>query len=226
MDDKLNKILGQISELNPLKLEEKVHVYNECTKALKKMLGMNHPVLAIQLVRSETVVANDYNPNTVAPPEMELLKLSIKEDGFTQPIVIYDTGKNNEVVDGFHRHKVGKEDKEVSKSLHGYLPVVVINQDRVDIPDRMASTIRHNRARGKHQVEAMSDIVIELKRRNKTDVWIAKHLGMSPDEVLRLSQITGLTELFKDKDFSMAWERKSAEEIEKEQSEINGKVEH
>lgn len=93
------------------------------------------------------------------------------------------------------------------------MPVVVINNDREDKGDRIASTIRHNRARGKHRVEAMSDIVIELKRRNWSDSKIAKELGMDADEVLRLTQITGLAEMFADKDFSQAWEVDMTEDI-------------
>lgn len=160
-----------------------------------------HPVSHVQWVPTEMVQANDYNPNKVAPPEMKLLRLSIEEDGFTQPIVVWQTNDGNyEVVDGFHRHLVGKE-MGLPK-----LPVVVINSDRTDKADRIASTIRHNRARGKHQVAAMSDIVVELKRRNWSDVKIGKELGMEPDEVLRLAQISGLAEMFADKDFSEAWE--------------------
>lgn len=160
----------------------------------------DHPVSNVIWVKSDLVQANDYNPNSVAKPEMELLKLSIENDGFTQPIVVWEIDGKYEVVDGFHRHLVGKE-------LHmSHLPVVVINQHRTDRNDRIASTIRHNRARGKHKVESMSDIVVELSRRNWTDKRIAKELGMDQDEVLRLKQITGLADLFSDEEFSKAWE--------------------
>lgn len=131
---------------------------------------------------------------------------SIQEDGYTQPIVVYQHDGIYEVVDGFHRNRVGKEYKDIAERIHGYLPVTIINDERHDKADRIASTIRHNRARGKHRVEAMSDIVIELKRRNWSDNKIAKELGMDADEVLRLTQITGLAEMFADKDFSEAWE--------------------
>ena len=212
-----NLIVDLISKSETLPFDAKVVLYNECTKALKKMLGLDHPVLAIQLIKAEEIVANSYNPNTVAPPEMELLRISISEDGMTQPVVTWkEEDKPFEVVDGFHRHRTCSEDEEIKESLRGYLPIVIVNEDRNDLSDRMASTIRHNRARGKHKVDAMSDIIVELKRRNKTNVWIAKHLGMSEDEVLRLQQITGLAELFSDKEFSMAWERKDAIEIEEE----------
>lgn len=160
----------------------------------------NHPVSFVRWVPADEVFANDYNPNAVAPPEMKLLQISIDQDGFTQPIVVWKTEKGFEVVDGFHRHLVG-----IKMGL-SHLPIVVINQDRSDRGDRIASTIRHNRARGKHQVEAMSDIVLELSRRNWTDQRIARELGMDPDEVLRLKQITGLAEMFADREFSEAWE--------------------
>lgn len=196
-----------IEEIKGLPLEEQVKAINELKAALKKVSPFqNEPVDCVQWVKAELVIANDYNPNTVAPPEMELLHTSIQEDGYTQPIVVYQHDGIYEVVDGFHRNRVGKECKDIAERIHGYLPVTIINDERHDKADRIASTIRHNRARGKHRVEAMSDIVIELKRRNWSDNKIAKELGMDADEVLRLTQITGLAEMFADKDFSEAWE--------------------
>jgi ParB-like chromosome segregation protein Spo0J len=162
-----------------------------------------HPVSFVQWVPVGQVYANDYNPNQVAPPEMKLLELSIKSDGFTQPIVVWQTDDGYEVIDGFHRHKVGQ------KLGLTHLPVVVINSERTDKGDRIAATIRHNRARGKHLVAGMSDIVLELKRRNWSDEKIGRELGMEPDEVLRLAQITGLAEMFADREFSEAWEVES-----------------
>lgn len=164
------------------------------------------PVDFVKWVKSSNVVANEYNPNSVAPPEMELLKLSIMADGYTQPIVSWPHDGVIEVIDGFHRHRVGKECDEVKKRIQGYLPTVAIKNDRDDKNDRMASTIRHNRARGKHAVSAMSDIVIELKKRNWSDSRISKELGMDEDEVLRLCQISGLSEVFSNEEFSEAWE--------------------
>ena len=164
------------------------------------------PVDLVLWVKAGSVRANDYNPNNVAPPEMELLRLSIAEDGYTQPIVTFDCQDSREVIDGFHRHRVGKECAEIQSRILGYLPVVTINESREDKGDRIASTIRHNRARGKHKVDSMSDIVVELRRRNWNDEKIAKHLGMDPDEVLRLTQISGLSELFADQEFSKSWE--------------------
>jgi ParB-like chromosome segregation protein Spo0J len=161
----------------------------------------------VEWVAAGTVQANDYNPNQVAPPEMELLRLSIDHDGYTQPVVTHQNGTDvREVVDGFHRHRVAAEYPEVAATLHGFLPVVKIRAESEDRSDRIAATIRHNRARGKHQVVKMTDIVLELKRRNWTDAKISKNLGMDADEVLRLSQIGGLAAVFADRDFSMAWE--------------------
>lgn len=164
------------------------------------------PVDFVKWVKNADVFANSYNPNSVAPPEMELLATSIANDGYTQPIVTWVQDRGHEVVDGFHRHRVGKETPDIRARVHGYLPVVAINEGREDLGDRMAATIRHNRARGKHKVESMSDIVVELKRRFWTDEKIASELGMEPDEVLRLQQVTGLASLFADRDFSEAWE--------------------
>lgn len=196
-----------LKELESMSLEDKVVALNQIKQALKKVSPfIVEPVECVQWVKEELVIANDYNPNSVAPPEMELLHTSIQEDGYTQPIVVYQHDGIYEVVDGFHRNRVGKEYADIKERIHGYLPVVVINDERHDKADRIASTIRHNRARGKHRVEAMSDIVIELKRRNWSDKKIGKELGMDPDEVLRLTQITGLAEMFSDKDFSTAWE--------------------
>lgn len=188
-------------------INERISEINEIKKMLKDISPFNtEPVECVQWVKSELVFANDYNPNSVAPPEMELLHTSIQEDGYTQPIVVWQHDGLYEVVDGFHRNRVGKEYADIRERVHGYLPVVVINNDREDKGDRIASTIRHNRARGKHKVEAMSDIVLDLKKRNWSDKKIAKELGMDADEVLRLGQIQGLAELFSDREFSQAWE--------------------
>lgn len=192
--------------LEDMPLREKVATINSIRLELAKYSPFKaEPVDCIQWVPNTEVRANEYNPNTVAPPEMKLLELSIQEDGYTQPIVSWARDGVYEVVDGFHRHRVGKESKLVAKRVQGYLPLVVINNNRVDLTDRMASTIRHNRARGKHRVDAMSDIVLELKARNRSNAWIAKQLGMEEDEILRLCQITGLADLFSDDDFSKSW---------------------
>lgn len=193
--------------LERMPLEKKVEAINEFKKRLHLVSPFkNEPVDCVLWVKKEEVVANDYNPNSVAPPEMELLKVSILEDGYTQPIVTFPDGGAYTVVDGFHRNRVGKEVKEVKERLQGYLPVTIINPSQEDRGDRIASTIRHNRARGKHSIDGMSNIVLELKRRNWSNEKIAKKLGMDADEILRLAQITGLREMFADIDFSKAWE--------------------
>jgi ParB-like chromosome segregation protein Spo0J len=176
----------------------------------------NEPIDYVKWVVNDDVVANDYNPNKVAPPEMELLEISIINDGYTQPIVTWVNPEKSkvEVIDGFHRNRVGKESKVVRQRVMGYLPIVGIRKEQQDKNDRIASTIRHNRARGKHQINAMSEIVIELKNRNWTNQRIAKQLGMDEEEVLRLCQISGLEHLFSDSDFSKAWE--SSDYVENE----------
>lgn len=162
------------------------------------------PVYGVKRVPLEKIKANDYNPNSVAPPEMELLETSIWEDGYTQPIVtFYDKEQDVYiVVDGFHRYTVGRTSQRIREREGGTLPIVVIEKE---LGDRMASTIRHNRARGSHNIELMSNIVAELVEMGKSDRWICKHIGMSVDELLRLKQITGVAALFANRDFSDSW---------------------
>ncbi len=203
-----------ILSLSDLEIRERVEAINRIKRLLKQISPfVTEPVECVQWVEADKVIANDYNPNSVAPPEMELLHISIQEDGYTQPIVVWQHDGIYEVVDGFHRNRVGKEYADIKERVHGYLPCVVINNEREDKGDRIASTIRHNRARGKHSVDGMSQIVIDLKRRNWSDAKIAKELGMDADEVLRLTQITGLAEMFADKDFSKAWEVDVTDEL-------------
>ncbi len=162
------------------------------------------PVYNVIAVPFEKVVPNTYNPNAVAPPEMKLLYDSIKEDGYTMPIVCYYVKFKDVyvIVDGFHRYRVMKEHKDIYEREKGMLPVSVIDKP---LSDRMASTVRHNRARGSHDVDLMSNIIRELHEIGRSDAWISQHLGMDRDEILRLKQITGLTALFRDVDFGRAW---------------------
>lgn len=199
--------MDEISALVELPLGERVQAINALRRAIHEVSPFKgEPVDLVEWIPSESVVANDYNPNSVAPPEMQLLRTSIMADGYTQPIVTMPEEGKRIVIDGFHRNRVGKECADVRERVHGYLPVVRIKESQEGLTERMAATIRHNRARGKHKVEAMSDIVIELKRRNWTDEKICRELGMDKDEVLRLCQITGLAELFADQEFSRAWD--------------------
>jgi ParB-like chromosome segregation protein Spo0J len=209
------------SQIAALDMEQRVEALNRVRLMLHDVSPFrDEPVDFVQWARAEAVVANDYNPNSVAPPEMELLRVSVMADGYTQPIVTMPEDDRFTVVDGFHRNRVGKECADVRARLHGYLPVVRVKSSQEDRGDRIASTIRHNRARGKHKVEAMSDIVIELKRRNWSDEKISKQLGMDADEVLRLTQIAGLSEMFADAEFSQAWEPGTIDDAELESLEF------
>ena len=167
------------------------------------------PVYNVISVPINKIKPNNYNPNAVAPPEMKLLYESIKNDGYTMPIVCYYDKAEDEyiIVDGFHRYRIMLEHTDIYERENGMLPVSVINKS---LDQRMASTIRHNRARGSHDVDLMSNIVRELHELGRSDAWISKHLGMDRDEILRLKQITGLAALFKDINFGKAW--KPAEE--------------
>lgn len=226
--DRIKILLGDINKLNT---EDKVSIINDLRFEIHKHSPFaNEPIDYVKWVKVTDVKANNYNPNTVAPPEMELLRHSISHDGYTQPVVTWENGDGREVVDGFHRTRVCKECSDVSERVFNYLPVVGINDTCKERNDRIASTIRHNRARGKHQVNSMSDIVLELKNRNWKNKRIAKELGMDEDEILRLCQITGLASLFEDDDFSKSWDIEDSEiefeplvgQVNEEEKEKNG----
>lgn len=170
------------------------------------------PAYRVIAVPVEKVVPNSYNPNTVAPPEMKLLYESIKNDGYTMPVVCYYDKFDDKyvIVDGFHRYRIMLEHADIYEREKGLLPVSVINKQ---LDQRIASTIRHNRARGNHDVDLMGNIVKELHELGRSDAWISRHLGMDRDEILRLKQITGLAALFRDVKFGQAW-RPSEEEEE------------
>jgi ParB-like chromosome segregation protein Spo0J len=204
----ITDIAAHFAQLAALDDDTRMDTVNAIRELLREYSPMKRePVDCVLWVHGEKLHANDYNPNSVAPPEMRLLQLSIMADGLTQPIVAWsDADESFEVVDGFHRNRVCKEVGAVKKRTMGRIPIAVINTERTSKEDRIASTIRHNRARGKHAVDAMAEIVVDLSRRNWNDEKIAQELGMEPDEVLRLKQITGLAELFADREFSEAWE--------------------
>lgn len=187
-----------------LPFDDKVKVFNQLTQELYDWLGLNHPSLNVQLVKVEDVKGNDYNPNRVAPPEERLLELSIIRDGITMPVVVSAEKEcdNWVVVDGFHRRERVARCKKINESTKGYLPVAKLHKS---LQERVTSTVRHNLARGTHQVELSSKLVLFLKKHNWTDQRIGKEIGMDADEVLRLKQITGLAEAFADKEFSKSW---------------------
>jgi len=200
----LSKVQRVFEGFENLNLNEQVLVLNTVREYLMSISPFQEPVDMVRWVPAEDVIQNDYNPNSVAPPEMKLLEISIREDGYTQPIVVYHDEQNGiyTVVDGFHRSRVGKEIIDIHDRLHGYLPVVVIDKD---LKNRMASTIRHNRARGKHQVDKMGDIVKGLSANGMSETEIEINLGMTEEERVRLSQIAGIAHLFANKEYTRAW---------------------
>lgn len=207
----MNKYQSLLTEIDALPLHEKIQALNEIRTALHAISPMkNHPIDLVLWEPIDSVKKNDYNPNSVAPTELKLLETSISEDGYTQPVVTWINESQREIIDGFHRSKIAKESIKVQETLHGYIPVTTVRDKQTGKSNRMASTIRHNRARGTHSVDAMSEIVLELKARNWKTARICKELGMEEDEVLRLCQISGLSGLFSDVEFSTAWESDTA----------------
>lgn len=193
--------------VDELPLPEKVEALNRIRAVLHEVSPFKtEPVDLVVWVPADSVKGNDYNPNNVARPEMKLLERSIEEDGVTQPVVTYLDDSGREVVDGFHRTKVIKTHGRINKRVHGYAPCTTINHGRADLKDRMAATIRHNRARGVHGVMPMTEIVATLIRNGWEDDRIAKELGMDADEVLRFKQTSGISSLFENHEYSKAWE--------------------
>lgn len=194
-------------QLDDLSLPERVEALNRLRLCLHQHSPFaTEPVDCVQWVAADDIAGNDYNPNTVAPPEMRLLELSVTADGYTQPIVAHRTDTRYVVVDGFHRHSVGRKTGIIRERLHGYLPLVFIRAERDNAADRIAATIRHNRARGVHGVQPMTDIVVSLLKAGWREVDVARELGMDEDEVLRFKQVSGLPELFRNSNYSQSWE--------------------
>ncbi len=188
-------------------VDTKIDTLNEVRRVLHEVSPMrNHPVDWVYWERSDLVESNEYNPNKVAPPEWAMLNQSIQQDGYTMSIVASKEDGVIKIVDGFHRRLVERTNKEVSESTFGRVPLTQIRKEVSGKGDRMASTILHNRARGSHNIELMSQIVSELVEMGKGDAWICKHIGMSADELLRMKQITGLASLFQNQSFSQSWE--------------------
>ena len=173
----IKNIIGELKkELMCLTDDEKIEYLNFITEELNDVCPFNEPIAKVKWVKQENVKANEYNPNKVATPEMNLLYESVKLDGYTQPIVAYDLGNGDyEIVDGFHRNRVGREHEDIKERLHGYLPLTIIDKP---LDERMGSTIRHNRARGSHQIRSMSDIVLDLSNEGWSDEEISTKLGM------------------------------------------------
>lgn len=198
------QLCEEIAKLDP---ETRIEALNNVRFQMHQISPLkHHPVDFIRWVKSDKVEANEYNPNAVAPPEMQMLYESIANDGYTMPIVSFPDEDTIKIVDGFHRRETERRNKDISASTMGYLPLSTIRSSQTDKSSRMASTILHNRARGSHNIELMSQIVSELVEMGKGDAWICKHIGMSIDELLRMKQITGLASLFQNKDFSQSWD--------------------
>lgn len=208
LTDLLTRTAVLFQELANLPLKQRIRAINQ----MRQQLGAyspfaSEPVDCVQWIAADQVEGNDYNPNTVAPPEMRLLELSIDADGYTQPIVAYQTQSDQySVVDGFHRQRIGKKAGPIRKRLHGYLPLVFIRSNRGNVTDRVAATIRHNRARGVHGVLPMTDIVVMLLQAGWQEADVARELGMDTDEVLRFKQVSGLPELFRNSEYSRSWD--------------------
>ena len=202
------RIMHEMADyLQSLPETERIEAINAFRQAIHALSPFREqPVDCVLWIKQDEIVANDYNPNSVAPPEKRLLGKSLELDGVTQPIVVTEGEPQHfEIVDGFHRHEIGKTRASLKRQLKGYLPVPCLRKERREKFDRMAATIRHNRARGRHQINAMAEIVRELTLLNWNDEKIGKELGMDSDEVLRLKQINGLLELFADRRYSEAW---------------------
>ncbi|CRK86033.1 Uncharacterized protein YbdM [Candidatus Providencia siddallii] len=212
MDNIITALSFLEKKITELDDAEKIETLNNIKLYLHKFSPFKtEPVDCVIWVKRNQVVTNNYNPNVMSPTEKKLLEISLIKDGYTQPVVVLPTSLckhgnqlNWQVVDGYHRYLLSKKNI-LKKRLYGYLPVTLLNNKTHGVAEQMAATIRHNRARGQHQVSAMSDIVRDLFRLGWNDDKISKELGMSQDEVLRLKQISGLSELFSNRDFSDAW---------------------
>jgi ParB-like chromosome segregation protein Spo0J len=203
----VSKATTLFEQLESLSDDERMEAINQLRFALHEHSPMKeNPVDCVLWIKQEEIEANSYNPNSVAPPEMALLERSIAEDGYTQPVVVWREKGNHhyEIIDGFHRSLIGRSTIMRSR-VQGRLPVTIANQDRTAKADRMASTIRHNRARGEHSIELMQNVVAELVQSGMSDKWIMQHIGMDVDELLRLKQLTGLVALFRNAEFSRSW---------------------
>lgn len=203
--DLAQQLAQEIATLDSV--DKKIEALNDARYILHQVSPLkHHPVDYVHWQRSEDVEGNEYNPNAVAPPEMRLLIRSIEEDGYTMPIVSFPDEDTIRIVDGYHRRKSERTSSKIHEATYGYIPLSTIRPEKRAIADRMASTIRHNRARGTHNIDLMVNIVAELTEAGMGDDWIIKNIGMDADELLRLKQISGLAALFRDRAYSRAWE--------------------
>ncbi|MDA8490954.1 IbrB-like domain-containing protein [Kluyvera sp. Awk 3] len=200
----INQLHDYLQSLAP---NDKIDAINQFRQALHAESPFkDQPIDCVLWVKEEQITPNDYNPNNMAPQEKRLLTKSLEADGFTQPIVVVEKkDRHYEIVDGFHRHQLSQSKATLKKRFHGYLPITQLEKCDDSLPSRMAATVRHNRARGRHQISAMSDIVRELSQLGWSDEKMGQELGMDADEILRLKQINGLCEMFGNRQFSQAW---------------------
>lgn len=206
LEELLDELCKEIARVEDV--DERIETLNKVRMELSKISPLNHhPVDCVIWEKSENVEGNEYNPNSVAPPEMKLLNRSIEADGYTMPIVTFDSRESEgkiKIVDGFHRRKCEVTNNKISESTFGRIPITFIRSEQSDISDRMASTIRHNRARGTHSIDLMVNIVKDLTNAGMGNDWIMKNIGMDAEELLRLKQLSGLAELFKNEEFSQS----------------------
>lgn len=200
----INQLHDYLQSLAP---DDKIDAINQFRQVLHAESPFkDQPIDCVLWVKEEQITPNDYNPNNMAPQEKRLLTKSLEADGFTQPIVVVEKkDRHYEIVDGFHRHQLSQSKATLKKRFHGYLPITQLEKCDDSLPSRMAATVRHNRARGRHQISAMSDIVRELSQLGWSDEKMGLELGMDADEILRLKQINGLCEMFGNRQFSQAW---------------------
>ncbi len=196
------------------------HGYNAVAEALGKLAPGGAPVGCVRWVSVDEVWPNDYNPNACATPELALLAASVRADGFTQPVVVVREGDRWVVVDGYHRWYVAKSYPDIRERYHGLLPVVVLEKSP---NERMASTVRHNRARGRHSVKGMSNLVYQMLENGATDEEICKNLGMEGEELIRLKHVTGIAKLFANHEYGKAWKTRRQVIVEKDWEEKTGK---
>lgn len=201
--DLISDLVNEIDDIE--NIDEKIDTLNYVRLMLHDISPLkHHPVDFVMWEKSTNVECNEYNPNAVAPPEMQLLIRSIIEDGFTMPIYTNPENSHKTIIDGFHRRKAEMMVKEISNSTLGRIPITLSREGKRDVSNRMASTIRHNRARGSHDIDLMVNIVSELTKAGMGEAWIMKHIGMDADEILRLKQLSGLAALFAGKEFSLS----------------------